>query len=563
MPPAARRPIPKTAVLAAALLLLSLPASTVPSPFLPARDPSPLSDASLPLRSAAQDRTVDLSAIPGAAEYRTDVPIGPGFVGSDAAFLGRSLARINQALGTALVPDRRLARLARWVYDGLGPGRSLPDQSAFDLLAGRLGLAEPVPQMLVVQAPDAPRLTNTVTAQLARLADLKEYTHVGGIAEYQADTSVVVVVILSRRHLEMAPVPRRLGSPGPVTLAGRLLGSYAKPELAHTLPSGETRLEPLGPGPGFRKKIDLAPAGRHRLEIMAESASGPTVVANFPVFVGVPVDDSVKLSPPPRRAASADRAEDRLFELINGERAKAGVAPLILDAALSRIALAHSEDMHAHGFVAHVSPATGSAEDRLHAAGVETSLASECVGKGYSPDEIHKGFMDSPGHRAATLLAGATHAGIGVVAAKEDDRTTYFVTELFIRRIPPLPGGAKADFLATLNGLRAESGAPGLVEDAELSRIADETAREYMGNEAPSEKQVMNSLRKRLVALDAKANRTLTAVLAVVDSVEEGAKRAAADPKGGRARGLGLGLAQGTRPGQPPRSIVLVLIYVN
>ena len=551
MPPAARRPIPPAAAAATAVLLSFL--ASAGSAHAPLSMPSPAQ------RSAPLGRTIDLSAIPGAAEYRTDVPKGPGFVGSDAAVLGRALAHINRSLGTTLIPDRRLARLARWVYDRLGPDRALPPQSAFDLLASRLGLAEPVPHMLMVQAPDAPRLADTVTGQMAGLADLADYTHVGGVAEYQPDTSVVVVIVLSRRRIEMTPVPRRLDAPGPLTLAGRLLGPYAKPELAHTLPSGETRLESLGPGPGFRKSIDLAAIGRHRLEIMAESGAGPTVMANFPVFVAVPVDGSVELSPEPRRAPSPDQVEDRLFELINAERTKAGAAPLAVDAALSLVALLHSEDMRAHDFVAHTSPTTGSAEDRLHAAGIATPLAAECVGKGYSPDEIHRGFMDSPGHRAATLLAGATHVGIGVVAVKEGDRTTYFVTELFIRRIPALPSDAKATFLAALNGLRTGRGAATLVEDPELSLVADKTAAEYMGKETLTEKQVLDDLQKRLKGLGSKA-RSLTAVLGVIDSLEEGAKRAE-DPKGLRARSLGLGLAQGTRPGLPPHSIVLVLIY--
>jgi uncharacterized protein YkwD len=552
MPPAAHRHLSGAAI-AAAATLLSLTVSTgstVPSPA-----PRP--------QAAARDKVIDFRSIPSAQDYRTDAPKGPGFVGSDAAVLTRSLARINQALGTALSPDGRLARLARWIYDHLGPERSMPQQSALDLLGSRLGLAEPLPNILVVQAPDAPRLANTVTARLAQVFDLTGYTHIGGVAEYEEDSSVVVVIVLSGRHLELAPVPRRLAAPGQVCLAGRLLGPYAKPQLAHTLPSGETRLSALSQDRDFRTTIDLAAMGRHRLEIIAEGPEGPSVVANFPVYVGIPVDESVeRAAAPPRRAPSADEVEDRLLGLINADREKAGVGALDYDPALALAARLHSEDMRDHDFVAHISPTTGSAEDRLHAAGIATSLAAECVGKGYSPDEIHEGFMDSPGHRAATLLPGATHVGVGVVTAKEDDRTTYYVTELFIRRIPTLGPDAKTIFLTAFNSLRAASGAPELVGDADLGRAADETAREFLGNEALTEKQVLEHLQQRLVRLEFKG-RTLTAVLSVVDSLKEEARRAAADPKGGRARGLGLGIAQGTRRGLPPNSIVLVLIYVE
>ncbi|MCX6573410.1 MAG: hypothetical protein NTX99_05405, partial [Candidatus Aminicenantes bacterium] len=36
---------------------------------------------------AGQEKTVDLSSVESAAEYRTDEPEGPGFLGSDAAVL--------------------------------------------------------------------------------------------------------------------------------------------------------------------------------------------------------------------------------------------------------------------------------------------------------------------------------------------------------------------------------------------------------------------------------------------------------------------------------------------
>jgi hypothetical protein len=218
--------------------------------------------------------------------------------------------------------------------------------------------------------------------------------------------------------------------------------------------------------------------------------------------------------------------------------------------------------MRANGFVAHVSPTTGSADDRLRAAGIVASLVLECVGKGYSPDEIHQGFMNSPGHRAAILSPEATHVGIGVVAAKESGRTTYFVTELFIRRIPKLGSDAKAVFLADLDGRRARSGASRLEEDAGLSRLADEAAREFMGNAALTEEQVLARLKDRLAQLKS-GSRSITAVLGVIDSLESGAERAASDPRADRAAKFGVGLAQGDRPGLPPNSIVLVLIYAE
>ncbi|MGB8958971.1 MAG: CAP domain-containing protein [Candidatus Aminicenantales bacterium] len=551
---------------AAVLLGLSLfaqsPLGTAPGPLKPIAAP-----AAAPSASGGQETTIDLSAVPSAPEYRTDEPQGPRFLGSDAAVLGRSLARINKVLGTSLRPDSRLSVLARWIYERLGPDRSMPPQSAFDLLVSRLGLPEPLPHFLVTEARDAPRLANVVSSRLATLFDLADYTHIGGVAEREAH-GVVVVIVLSRRHIEIAPVARSLSAPGRIELKGRLLGAYAKPELAHTLPGGKTRFEELGRGPDFLATVDLAETGRHRLEIVADGPGGPGIIANFPVFVGVPVDESVEAAAaaPTKRAVRPDDARQRLFELINAERVKAGLDALTFDPELAAVALKHSEDMRTNDFVSHVSPTTGTSEERLLEAGIITDRASENVGKGYTPDEIHQGFMDSPGHRAAILLPDVTHVGIGVVSKKEFDRTTYLVTEIFIRRIPPLGPDARGVFLSALNDWRRKEGTPALREDSTFTRIADETAREFMENQLFTEDEVMGRLRQHLARIDPAISppvRSILAVLRVVGSLEEGAEQAASDPKTSRAQSVGIGIAQGTRPGLVPNAIVVVLIFVD
>lgn len=517
---------------------------------------------SSPGAAGAQIKTViDIRSVPSAPEYRTDEPKGPGFLGSDAAMLARSLAGINKALGTSLRPDNRLSQLARWAYNRLGPDRAMSPESAFDILAQRLGLAEPVPAFLVMQAPDTPRLARTVSARLANLFHLADYTHIGGVAEAEG-FGIVVVIALSRRPIRLKPVPRALSAPGEIELDGRLLGPFARPELAHTRPGGETRIEALGPGPEFRIRVDLAETGRHRLEIVAHGPDGPSVIINFPIYVGVPVDEAIETAAASKRAARPDQTQRRLFDLINADRAKAGLEVLTLDPELGEIALRHSQDMRDNDFVAHVSPTTGSSEERLLKGGIKTALAAENIGKGYSPDEIHRGLMDSPGHRGAILLPGATHVGIGVASKRELDRTTYFVTELFIRRIPALGPDAKALFRLELNGLREAAGLMALEEDAALTEIAGETAREFLKDPGLSRSDVMDGLKRRLEGADLKV-RSVAAFFIVISSLEEGAGRVAADPERSRARRVGIGIAQGARPDLVPNSIVLVLIFAE
>lgn len=523
---------------------------------------SVLSGAAHPHSAQTPGKTVDLGAVASAAEYRTDEPKGPGFLGGDAAVLNRSLARINKALGTDLRPDNRLAKLARWIYENLGPDAALPSRDVLDVLSHRLGLSEPLPHLLMTLAPDAPRAANVVSSRLARLFDIQDYTHIGGVAEREAG-GVLVVVAVSRRTFAMAPVPRSLAGPGPIKLEGRLAGAYDQPELAHTLPGGETRIEPLGEGRDFSRTVALEGTGRHRLEIIARGPEGPNVLANFPVFVGVPVDETAAADEIPRgRGARADDVRDTLLELINADRVKACLGPLVPDAALAAVALAHSEDMRDRDFVAHVSPTAGTTEDRLARAGIVAGLAAENVGKGYGAAEIHDGFMDSPGHRGAILLADATHAGIGVASKKEGDLTTYYVTEIFIRRIPPLGDDAKTVFLLELNGLREAAGLPQLEEDLALAEIAGDTARGYLLGPSRSQGEAMEGLSDRLEKSYRRPG-PLQIVFIVAGSIEDGAKQAAADPRENKARRIGIGIAQGTKPGMAPNSIVLVLIFAE
>ena len=70
-----------------------------------------------------------------------------------------------------------------------------------------------------------------------------------------------------------------------------------------------------------------------------------------------------------------DDARQRLFELINAERVKAGLDALTFDPELAAVARKHSEDMRANDFVSHVSPTTGTSEERLLEAGIITDRA--------------------------------------------------------------------------------------------------------------------------------------------------------------------------------------------
>ena len=158
------------------------------------------------------------------------------------------------------------------------------------------------------------------------------------------------------------------------------------------------------------------------------------MLANFPLFCGVPAPDEAPgpatVRPAPMTAAEA---ETRLLALVNHDRAAAHRQPLVLDARLSEIARAHSRDMAEHQFVAHVSPRTGSAAERVARAGLKPALLLENVGRAYSPEDAESGFMASPGHRGNILDARATRIGIGIAIGREvNDMVPLLVTQLMM-----------------------------------------------------------------------------------------------------------------------------------
>jgi uncharacterized protein YkwD len=130
---------------------------------------------------------------------------------------------------------------------------------------------------------------------------------------------------------------------------------------------------------------------------------------------------------------TAQEAEARLLALLNRDRAAAGLPPLALDTRLAEAARAHSRDMADHDFVAHISPTTGSAVERVGRVGLAPDLLLENVGRAYSAEDAESGFMASPGHRGNILDRRARFIGIGVAVGRElAGSVPLFVTQLMM-----------------------------------------------------------------------------------------------------------------------------------
>src|SRR4030095_14087055 len=105
-------------------------------------------------------------------------------------------------------------------------------------------------------------------------------------------------------------------------------------------------------------------------------------------------------------------AEKRLLALVNRDRQSSGLPDLSWDDKVADVARAHPAEMRKTKGVAHISPTTGSAADRVRAAKLKTAVVLENVARAYGIGEAHLGLMNSPGHRANIMSGAATHIGI-------------------------------------------------------------------------------------------------------------------------------------------------------
>lgn len=122
--------------------------------------------------------------------------------------------------------------------------------------------------------------------------------------------------------------------------------------------------------------------------------------------------------------------QKKVVDLVNAERAKAGLKPLKMNTQLSKTATLKSQDMAKNNYFDHNSPTYGSPFDMMKKYGISYKTAGENIAMGQTtPEQVMKGWMNSPGHRANILKASFTQIGVGV--AKNSAGRLYW-TQQFI-----------------------------------------------------------------------------------------------------------------------------------
>ena len=128
-----------------------------------------------------------------------------------------------------------------------------------------------------------------------------------------------------------------------------------------------------------------------------------------------------------RAQAGPSQREQQLFDLVNGERAKAGLSKLEWSDRLAEAALAHSRLLAENQDLSHQFPGEASLQERVGATGLRFNSVAENVAEAPDVETIHQGLMHSPGHRANILHQDYNALGISIVAHGQQ----LFVTQDF------------------------------------------------------------------------------------------------------------------------------------
>jgi uncharacterized protein YkwD len=147
-------------------------------------------------------------------------------------------------------------------------------------------------------------------------------------------------------------------------------------------------------------------------------------------------DHSQNRPPRPTSSISSHPSLDEklLLDATNRERAAAGLQSLKWDDALAAAAREHNQLMVRENVLSHRLPGEPSLEQRIAQAGAKYAMVAENVAIGPNPEEIHDGWMHSPGHRRNILNGELTAIGIAVTRGTNG----LFAVQDFSRQVADL-----------------------------------------------------------------------------------------------------------------------------
>lgn len=127
--------------------------------------------------------------------------------------------------------------------------------------------------------------------------------------------------------------------------------------------------------------------------------------------------------------------EQELLNLINSERAKAGVSALVPDADLMNVGRTKAGDMVQNNYFNHISPTYGSPFDMMRQFGITFKTAGENIAGNQTISGAVAAWMGSAGHKANILNSAYNYTGIGIAQSNKygiSGKPGYVIVQEFI-----------------------------------------------------------------------------------------------------------------------------------
>lgn len=119
-------------------------------------------------------------------------------------------------------------------------------------------------------------------------------------------------------------------------------------------------------------------------------------------------------APQPTPNVTMNELQQQVVELVNVERAKHGLKPVVAKQDLTNVAQLKANDMYQNRYFSHTSPTYGSPFDMMRKYGISYSAAGENIAMGQkTAAQVMQDWMNSPGHRANILNANYNEIGVG------------------------------------------------------------------------------------------------------------------------------------------------------
>ena len=435
----------------------------------------------LPAGPASAPEREEPALPPPAKEYLTAARPDGVVGGHVAQQVAAAVAQALRERGAEAEPDGALAATAGWFLEETVEDRKHGPHDG-ERVARHFGFAGDLLTLVTFGLEgEHARYWREALTQLPRNVPVTRY----GV---RASPAGVAAVVFGSVEATLNPIPRHLRPGQSLHLGGEVGGRFA---FAHVYLTGVDGKVEEWPQP--TRKVDATlrfpVAGVYQVEVMGDGPTGPAVLVNVPVYVGVPEPAIGRGGPTEGPGAPLVDAEERLLSLLNAARAQAGLRPLASDPELRAVALGHSQEMATAHFLSHVSPTTGTLEDRLRRAGALLAAGGENISRASGAEAAHRDLMNSPGHRANMLSPKFTHVGIAVVP----DGDQMIATLVFGRRPDPTAPFTARQALEAIAALRRAKNVPPVVDDPVLRAAAAAGIKAFTAHGGPAAMRETNA----------------------------------------------------------------------